>query len=52
MQAHRASPCPGCATCRPRCERLATALVGAAALVVWAYFFLVLLPALAGKVPA
>ena len=39
--------CPGCATCRPGRERLAAALVGALALPLWAYFFLVQLPTLA-----
>jgi hypothetical protein len=26
-QAHRISPCPGCATCRPRRDRLLAALI-------------------------
>jgi hypothetical protein len=47
MQAHRPTPCPGCATCRPRRERLTMAAVGALALLLWAYFFLVQLPTLA-----
>jgi type II secretory pathway component PulM len=50
MHAHRAPvrryPCPGCETCKPR-EPLALVLLGGAALVLLAVFFLVLLPTLA-----